>query len=103
MSAMASDHGLKLRGVEDAMDIIASGLPGCILTADDLGEDFLDLRNGVAGEAFQKFVNYGVRVALVLPEPGRFGPRVEELAREHASHPCVRICRTVEEARAWLG
>lgn len=103
MGAMARDNGLKLHSVEDALEIIWSGLPNCILTEDDLAEDLLDLRNGLAGEAFQKFVNYGFPVALVLPDPGRFGPRVEELAREHASHPCVRICRTVEEAHLWLG
>lgn len=103
MSLMASDNGLKLHSVQDALDILSSGLPACILTADDLGDDFLDLRSGVAGETFQKFVNYGFRVALVLPEPSQFGPRIEELAREHASHPCVRIVRTVEEAASWLG
>ncbi len=103
MSLMAAANGLKLATAQDALDIIASGLPGCILTSDDIGADFFDLRNGIAGEAFQKFVNYGFRVALVLPEPSQFGPRIEELAREHASHPCVRICRTLEEAQSWLG
>lgn len=102
MSVMARDNGLKLHTIEDAMDILVSGLPGCILTTDDLSEDFLDLRNGKAGEAFQKFVNYRFRVALVLPNPGDFGPRIEELAKEHATHPYVRFCRTLDEAHSWL-
>ena len=30
-----------------------------------LGEDFFNLRNGVAGEVLQKFVTYQIRVAIV--------------------------------------
>ena len=98
----ASAHGLRLGDGQDALGIIYSGLPACILTPDDLGEGFFDLRNGRAGDAFQKFVNYGYKVAIVLPDGHGLGARVSELAYEHASHPNVRFVKTMEEAERFL-
>ena len=99
---LASQHNLKLRNIEDALDVMGSGLPGCIFTLDDLGPDFFNLRNRIAGEAFQKFVNYRFPVAIVLPADHGLGDRVTELAREHARHNCVRFCQTLEQAQQWM-
>ncbi len=101
-SFLARDAGLTLGTEEDALDVMSSSLPGCIFTQDDLHPDFLDLANGMAGAALQKFVNYQFPVALVIPRPEDFGPRVVELARDHASHPSVRFFETTEQAQDWL-
>ena len=70
---------------------------------DDLGPDFFNLQTGLAGELIQKFVNYRVRVAIVLPTPDSYGDRFSELAYEHATHPTVRFVRSFAEAKDWLG
>lgn len=101
-SLMAQDHGLKLQSASDALTAIGSGLPGCIFTPADVGNDFFDLRNGLAGEVFQKFVNYNFQAAFVLPEDHGYGDRVTELIRDHRRHSVVRFFRSVEEAISWL-
>lgn len=99
---LVKNHGLKLASVDDAMAIIGAGIDRCLFTLDDLAPDFFDLRNRLAGEVFQKFTQYGVRAAFVIPVDHGLGDRVTELAREHAKHPAIRITPTVAEAQAWL-
>ncbi len=98
---LAGDNGLGLRSLDDAMNVLSSGLPGCIFTLEDVSPEFFDLRNGLAGEVFQKFVNYKFRVVFVLPPEHGLGERITELAREHRNHPCVRFSTTLEEAEEW--
>lgn len=101
-SLMAKDHGLTLGTASDALDVIGSGLPGCIFTQADLAPDFFDLRNGLAGEIFQKFVNYQFPVAFILSNDHGLGNRVTELIRDHRRHSTIRFFGTAEEAMAWL-
>jgi hypothetical protein len=63
---------------------------------------FFDLRSGLAGELFQKLINYGLRAAIVLPDTEAYGARFSELAHEHSSHNMIRFVRTIEEAKIWL-
>lgn len=99
---LASQHKLKLTHVEDPITVMESGMSGMIFTLDDIDDKFFDLKNGILGETFQKFVNYRFPVAIVLPADHGFGLRVTELAREHARHDVVRFCKTMEEAKAWM-
>lgn len=101
-SLMAKDNGLHLGSVSDALDVIGSGLPGCIFTPSDLAADFFKLHNGKAGEIFQKFVNYHFPVAFILSPDHGYGDRVTELIRDHRRHSSVRFFSTVEEAVSWL-
>jgi hypothetical protein len=73
-----------------------------LLLEDDLGPAFFDLRTGLAGELLQKFVNFRIPLAIVVPSPQKYGDRFKELAHEHRSHPVVRFFATEDEARAWL-
>ncbi len=55
---------------QDAMDVIASaryetGCGGLIVPKAALHEDFFRLPTGLAGEVLQKFVNYGMKIAVV--------------------------------------
>lgn len=97
--------GLSLHGLDDIHTLIgaAYGLDGLILTEADLSPEFFDLKTGLAGEAFQKFTNYRLRVALVLPDFAAHGERFADLAHEHSSHPLIRFVHSEEGARAWLG
>ena len=101
---IASGPGISVRSFNDIPDLINAcfGTKGLILTENDLAGEFFDLRSGLAGDLFQKLINYEVRTALVLPDPGAYGERFTELAREHASHNMIRFVRSKDEAIAWL-
>jgi hypothetical protein len=100
-SRLARENGLRLDGTDDAMAVISSGIGRCIFTLDDVSDEFFDLSNGVAGDVFQKLINYRCEIALVVPPGHGLGQRVEELAREHSRHPIVRFFKTVEDALDW--
>lgn len=73
-----------------------------LVSEDDLSPEFFDLGTGLLGELFQKFTNYRQRLAIVLPDPARHGPRIAELAYEHRTHKNLRFFPTEEEAQIWL-
>ena len=101
---IASDAGIAVRSFSDIADALGSclGATGLILTEGDLGPEFFDLRSGLAGELFQKFVNYRVPVAIVLSDSTAYGERFSELAYEHRTHNMIRFVCSTEEARTWL-
>jgi uncharacterized protein DUF4180 len=101
---VASDSSISIRSFSDISDAIGVciGAEGLILTEDDLAPEFFDLRGGLAGELFQKFTNYKVRVAIILPDPEAYGERFGELAYEHRSHSMIRFVRSRDEAQDWL-
>jgi hypothetical protein len=100
----STESAISLRTSADVSGVVGAcfGADGLLLTEDALGPQFFDLRTGLAGEALQKFVNYRVRVAIVVATPEAHGERFVELAREHATHPMVRFFTTEDAARAWL-
>jgi uncharacterized protein DUF4180 len=101
---VASDLGIFIRSLGDVSAAIGEciGADGLILTENDVAPDFFDLRTGLAGELFQKFVNYKLRVAIVLADHDAYGERFAELAYEHRSHGMIRFVRAQDEAKAWL-
>ncbi|GID96411.1 DUF4180 domain-containing protein [Amorphoplanes digitatis] len=71
--------GPVLAQVQDALDLIGSAFTRSdvvALPASRLGDDFFELRTGLAGEVMQKFVNYQIRLAIV----GDISARVEASA-----------------------
>jgi hypothetical protein len=102
---IASDSGISIRSLGDIADAIGAFISaeGVILTEDDLAPEFFDLRSGLAGELFQKCINYNVPLAIVLPNPEAYGERISELAYEHRSHGMIRLVRSKDEAEAWIG
>lgn len=101
---VASDSGITVRSFSDVSDALGAclGGAGLVLTEKDLGPDFFDLRTGLAGELFQKFVNYRLRVAIVVADPQAYGERFSELAYEHKTHNMIRFVNSTDEAQAWL-
>lgn len=68
--AVLREGSVCIASPQDAMDLIATaryetGCGALILPKETLSEDFFRLSTGLAGEVLQKFVNYGMRVALV--------------------------------------
>jgi hypothetical protein len=101
---IATESGLCLRTAQDISDLIGAGYAssGLLLSEPDLSPEFFDLRTGLAGQAFQKFTNYRLRVALVIADPGAYGKRFSELAYEHRNHNLIRFFSSEAEAKAWL-
>ena len=101
---IASNSEISIQSRDDIADAIGKcfGAKGLILTEADLSRDFFDLRTGFAGELLQKFVNYQIRVAIILPDPSIYGERFAELAYEHSTHPFVRFVDSMESAKTWL-
>jgi len=99
---LAEKNNLKLCNVEDALNVIGSGVPGCIFTLNDVGGDFFDLKNRIAGEVFQKFANYNFKAAFIIPDNHNLGERITELIKDHARHNCVRFFQCAEDADRWI-
>ncbi len=76
-------EGVLLATASDALEILAgAGCDRIVLHTANLHPDFFRLASGLAGEVVQKFANYGVRVAIVGPRPGRPSESLEALVRE---------------------
>ena len=101
---VAAHSNIRLEAAQDIPDLIGAcwGMDGLILQESDLASGFFELRTGLLGELFQKCTNYGLRLALVLPEPAGHGERFNELVHEHRAHRMIRFFASVIEAKAWL-
>jgi hypothetical protein len=101
---VAADAGIAIRSAADIPGVAGAclGSGGLILTETDVSPEFFDLRTGIAGDLFQKFINYRIRVAIVVPDPRAYGERFIELAREHSSHSMIRFAQSLDRATAWL-
>jgi hypothetical protein len=75
---------------------------GLLIPESNFGPAFFDLRSGLAGELFQKFVNYRLSLAIVVAEPSEYGDRFRELVHEHRAHPMIRFFTTETAAHSWL-
>jgi Domain of unknown function (DUF4180) len=62
-------EGAPLRKESDAADLIGTAISHranlIVIPVERLDDDFFRLRTGIAGEFIQKFVNYGLRLAIV--------------------------------------
>lgn len=80
-------EGPTLDGERAATDIIGDALGAgaevVVIPVERLGSGFLTLSTRIAGEAIQKFVNYGLQVAFV-------GDIAEAVAASHALRDFVR-------------
>lgn len=99
-----STSGVAIRSTRDISDALVRSreMGGIILTEQDLCPDFFNLRTGLAGEVFQKFVTYQALLAIVLPDPNAYGERFSELVFEHRRHAAVRFFASMTEARLWM-
>lgn len=101
---IASEAGIAIKTMNDVVTAIGAtfGAAGLVLTEAELSPEFFNLRTGIAGELFQKFTNYQLRLLLLVPDPARYGDRFIELAREHRNHDHIRIVQSKAEAGDWL-
>jgi len=81
---------------------IEQGARGLLFDGDALPAAFFDLSTGVAGELAQKLVNYGLRMAAVVPDLERHSPSFRDFAREANRGRRLRFLATRGEAIDWL-
>jgi PadR family transcriptional regulator, regulatory protein AphA len=97
----------KVAGEREALDMVSICVGNetnlLILHAENLTEDFFNLRTRVAGDILLKFSNYHIICALILtPElvgQGRFAEMAGEANRWNRE---FRVFYGVEEAERWL-
>ncbi len=95
-----------IRNEQDALDLVAAcgenETNRLMLCAENLTEDFYRLSTGLAGAVLQKFVDYFVKAAAILPSElagrGRFG----EMVLESNLGNQFRVFASRDEAERWL-
>jgi DNA-binding PadR family transcriptional regulator len=96
----------RVAGDAGAMDLIAlcweNKLQRLMIHGDVMADEFYDLSTQVAGKVLQKFVNYGVRLALVLPKEKTGSVKFREMVAESHRGMQFRVFATREEAETWL-
>ena len=102
---IAPEGELLIGDEQDAVDLIAlcgeENSNRLILFADNLTQEFFDLKTRLAGAVFQKFSNYRVKCAMVIPsslDKGKFHEMVIEVNRQQSIHFFTKL----EEAEEWI-
>jgi hypothetical protein len=73
-----------------------------LLSASNLGSTFFDLKSRMAGEALEKWRQYRLRVAVVLPPDTETSTKFRELMTEENKRSYIHFCATRNEALDWL-
>jgi DNA-binding PadR family transcriptional regulator len=91
---------------QEALDLVAlcgeNDTNLMMLHADALSEDFFKLKTRIAGMILQKFVNYRVKTAIVLPGDLKIMGKFKELMVESNRGNEYRVFNNVTEAENWL-
>ena len=96
-----------LRTEQDAVDVIAANFEHdttlLLLHYHALDADFFQLRTRVAGSMIQKWINYHLKTAAIIPQDlvnqGRFQEMVLEMNKRNSQ---FRVFNSREDATNWL-
>jgi PadR family transcriptional regulator, regulatory protein AphA len=95
-----------LRSEQDALDLIIACSENnthlLMLHSEVLSDDFFKLRTGLAGQVLQKFINYQVKVAVVLTSEQKIKGKFKELIAESNRGNDFRVFINIPEAENWL-
>ncbi len=67
-----------------------------------LSEDFFNLKTGLAGMVLQKFINYHVKVAVILENEEKFNDRFREMIMESNKGNHFRTFKNIGDAEIWI-
>ncbi len=76
--------------------------PRILLDSENLSDDFFDLKTRLAGDVLQKFINYRIRLAVVIPSSKIGDGRFSEMVREANRGNDFRVFQDKEKAIDWL-
>jgi PadR family transcriptional regulator, regulatory protein AphA len=100
-----ADKEYIIRSKQDALDLAAICVENntslLLLHYGNLTPDFLDLKTRLAGAILQKFINYRIKVAAIIP-PEKIAGKFREMVIESNRSNHFRVFATEEEARNWL-
>lgn len=90
----------------DALDLIAlcweHGINALMIHYTALSEDFFKLKTKSAGNIIQKFINYGIKAAAIIPQETIQKGRFKKMAMETNKGNHFRLYESIEEAEKWL-
>ncbi len=97
---------VQISSEEDVLDIVGTCFGNScnyvMLHGEVLSEDFFNLKTKVAGMMLQKFINYHIKVAAILPSDEKIKGRFGEMVSETNKGNDFRVFKNVEEAEKWL-
>lgn len=90
----------------DALDLIAlcweHEANALMIHHANLSEDFFKLKTKVAGDIIQKFINYNIKAAIIVPQKTIQKGRFKEMAMETNKGNHFRLYESEQEAEKWL-
>jgi len=90
----------------DALDLVAlcgeNDINLLLLHYEVLSEDFFKLKTGVAGAVMQKFINYSVRVAIIIPDQEQLSTNLKAWVSEANRSSQYRVFTYSADAVDWL-
>lgn len=96
----------KLSSEQDVVDCISVCMENDVYTimlhSDVLSDDFFNLKTGLAGMALQKFINYHVKVAVIIEDEEKFNDRFKEMIMEANKGNHFRTFKDILEAETWI-
>lgn len=101
-----NNNGTKISSEQDMLDIIGfcfeSGVNSVAIDGNILSDEFYDLKTKILGMFLQKFINYNIRLAIIINEEKLLSDRFKELKLELNKGGNIRVCHSIEEAEIWL-
>jgi len=95
-----------LSSEQDAIDLIAACWENdtslVMLHSEVLAEDFFKLKTGLAGQVLQKFMNYHIKVAVIITDEQKIKGKFKELLAESNKRNDFRVFSNIEEAENWI-
>lgn len=101
-----NDSGTQIYSEQDMLDIIGfcfeRGVNSVAIDGNILSDEFYDLKTKILGISLQKFINYNIRLAIIINEEKLLSDRFKELKLELNKGGTIRIFHSLEEAEMWL-
>nr|WP_242959587.1 DUF4180 domain-containing protein [Clostridium beijerinckii] len=96
----------KLSSEQDVVDCISICMENDVYTimfhSNVLSEDFFNLKTRIAGMALQKFINYHVKVAVIIENEEKLNDRFKEMIMESNKGNNFRTFKDTAEAESWI-
>jgi hypothetical protein len=96
----------KLSTEQDVLDLIGicigNDVNVLVLHIDAFSEDFFNLKTGLAGMILQKFINYHLKVAVILDKEVAFNDRFKEMIMEANKGNHFRTFKNIIDAEVWI-
>jgi PadR family transcriptional regulator AphA len=91
---------------QDALNLIAlcgeNDTNNLIIHTEALADDFFKLRTGIAGQMLQKFINYHVKIAVIIGNEQIIKGKFKEVLAESNKGNDFRAFNSINDAENWL-